>query len=119
MKCVIALGLKHNAHTSIKNKKQKVSYNSNIKDHLVRDHHNKSDNNCSAERVMSCYVLLRLTYGFKFRGFTGKITTLGFPGGSDYKESACNAGDPSVIPGSGRSPGEGIGYPLQILGLPW
>ena len=29
------------------------------------------------------------------------------------KESACNAGDPSLIPGSGRSPGEGIGYPLQ------
>ena len=29
------------------------------------------------------------------------------------KESACNVGDPSSIPGSGRSPGEGIGYPLQ------
>ena len=29
------------------------------------------------------------------------------------KESACNAGDPSLIPGSRRSPGEGIGYPLQ------
>ena len=28
-------------------------------------------------------------------------------------ESACNVGDPSSIPGSGRSPGEGIGYPLQ------
>ena len=37
----------------------------------------------------------------------------GTPGGSDSKESACNAGDPSSIPGSGRSPGEGIGYPLQ------
>ena len=36
----------------------------------------------------------------------------GFPGGSDSKESACNAGDPSSIPGSGRSPGEGNGYPL-------
>ena len=35
----------------------------------------------------------------------------GFPGGSDDKESACNAGDPSSIPGLGRSPGEG--YPLQ------
>ena len=31
---------------------------------------------------------------------------LGFPGGSDGKESACNAGDPGLIPGSGRSPGE-------------
>ena len=29
------------------------------------------------------------------------------------KESICNAGDPGLIPGSGRSPGEGIGYPLQ------
>ena len=37
----------------------------------------------------------------------------GFPGGSDGKESACNAGDPVLIPGLGRSPGEGIGYPLQ------
>ena len=34
----------------------------------------------------------------------------GFPGGSDGKESAYNAGDPSLIPGSGRSPGEGKGY---------
>ena len=36
-----------------------------------------------------------------------------FPGGSDGKESACNAEDPSLIPESGRSPEEGIGYPLQ------
>ena len=36
-----------------------------------------------------------------------------FPGGSDGKESACNAGDPGSIPGLGRSPGEGNGYPLQ------
>ena len=33
--------------------------------------------------------------------------------GSDGKESACNAGDPDLIPGSGRSPGEGNGNPLQ------
>ena len=38
---------------------------------------------------------------------------LGFPGTSADKESACNAGDPGLIPGSGGSPGEGIGYPLQ------
>ena len=37
----------------------------------------------------------------------------GFPGGSDGKESACNAGDPSLTPGSGRSPGEGNGHPLH------
>ena len=35
-----------------------------------------------------------------------------FPGGSDGKASAYNAGDPGSIPGSGRSPREGIGYPL-------
>ena len=35
------------------------------------------------------------------------------PGGSDSKESACNAGDPGLIPGSGRSLGEGNGYLLQ------
>ena len=34
------------------------------------------------------------------------------PGGSDGKESACNAGEPGLIPGSGRSLGEGNGYPL-------
>ena len=38
---------------------------------------------------------------------------LGFPDSSVGKESACNAGDPGSIPGSGRSTGEGIGYPLQ------
>ena len=37
----------------------------------------------------------------------------GFPETSVGKESACNSGDPSSIPGSGRSSGEGIGYPLQ------
>ena len=37
----------------------------------------------------------------------------GFPGGSDGKASAYNAGDLGSIPGSGRSPGEGKGYPLQ------
>ena len=38
---------------------------------------------------------------------------VGFPGGSDSKESACNAGELNSIPGSGRSPGEGNGYPFQ------
>ena len=37
----------------------------------------------------------------------------GFPSSSASTESICNAGDPSSIPGSGRSPGQGIGYPLQ------
>ena len=42
---------------------------------------------------------------------------LGFPGGSDGKESACNVGDLGWISGLGRSPGEGNGYPLQSYAL--
>ena len=41
------------------------------------------------------------------------VAFLGFPGNSAGKESACDAGGPSLIPGLGRSTGEGIGYPLQ------
>ena len=41
----------------------------------------------------------------------------GFPGGSDSKESACSAGDPGSVPGSGRFPGEGNGNPLQYPSL--
>ena len=41
------------------------------------------------------------------------MQTLGFPGGSNGKESACNAGDPGAVPGSGRYPGKGRGNPLQ------
>ena len=41
------------------------------------------------------------------------VLTCLIPGSSAGKESACNAGDPDLIPGSGRSTGEGIGYPLQ------
>ena len=41
--------------------------------------------------------------------------SVGFPGGSVGKESACNTGDPGSIPGSGRSPGKGNGYHSSIL----
>ena len=41
----------------------------------------------------------------------------GFPGGSAGKESTCNVGDLSSIPGLGRAPGEGNSYPLQYSGL--
>ena len=40
-----------------------------------------------------------------------------FPGGSDGKESAYSVGDPGSVPGSGRSPGEENGYPLQYACL--
>ena len=42
---------------------------------------------------------------------------MGFPHGSDGKESAYNAGDLGLISGLGRSPGKGKGYPLQYSGL--
>ena len=45
------------------------------------------------------------------------LTSTIFPGGSASKESACNSGDLGLIPGLGRSPGEGNGYPLQDSGL--
>ena len=47
------------------------------------------------------------------RIFGGLRLAQGFPDSSVGKESACNAGDPGSIPGSGRSAGEGIGYPFQ------
>ena len=52
--------------------------------------------------------------------FVGPLLRLGFLGGSDNKESTCKAGDQVSIPGSGRSPGEGNGNPLQYsyLGNP-
>ena len=50
------------------------------------------------------------------------VIVWGFPGGSDSKESACSAGDPGSVPGSGRSPGEGHGNPLlyiRVWRIPW
>ena len=45
------------------------------------------------------------------------VSWLGFPESSVGKESTCNAGDPGSIPGSGKSPGKGKGYPLEYSGL--
>ena len=67
-------------------------------------------------------VLLNMALGASISEDQGQNICLpsraqGFPGGSDTKESACNAGDMSLIPGLGRSPGEGNDYPLQYSGL--
>ena len=56
-----------------------------------------------------------ITPPFIFYSFP--YNTQGFPESSVGKESVCNAGDPRLIPGSGRSPGEGKGYPLQYSGV--
>ena len=60
------------------------------------------------------YAFRELTYFLKMSEcYNGGLSRLlGFPGGSDSKESACNVGDPDSIPRSGRSPGED-GNPLQ------
>ena len=51
------------------------------------------------------------------KGSDTHCSVLGLPGDSAGEESACNAGDPGLIPGLGRSPGEGKGCPLQYSGL--
>ena len=72
------------------------------------------DGNCSHEIKRSLLfgrkVMTNLDSIFKSRDIT---LPMGFPGGSEVKASASNAGDPGLIPGSGRSPGEGNGNPLQ------
>ena len=57
-------------------------------------------------------LLISLGYQPK-SSFKGSLNLLVFPGRSASKESACNAGDPSLSPELGRSSGEGMGYPLQ------
>ena len=59
--------------------------------------------------IKGIHVIIILAFFFKF-GFPLKNVS---PHGSDTKVSACNAGDPGWIPGSGSSSGEGNGYPLQ------
>ncbi|XDB63165.1 hypothetical protein AB1E18_016499 [Capra hircus] len=53
------------------------------------------------------------TFHFTWRDILNINSSEAFPGGSDGKESACNAEDTCLIPGSRRSPGEGSGNPLQ------
>ena len=62
-----------------------------------------------------------LTFIYLFFVSISYIYKLGFPGGSESKDSAFNAEDLGSIPGSGRFPGEGNGSPLQYscLGNPW
>ena len=59
--------------------------------------------------------MVRLKYCIYINNATvyGRGKKWDFPGGSDGKVSAYNVGDPGSIPGSGRSPGEGNGNPLQ------
>ena len=64
----------------------------------------------------ACYTELSKSEGEKQIWYINAyIWNLGFPGGSDGKVSACSAGDPGLIPGLGRSPGEENGNPSSIL----
>ena len=73
---------------------------------------------CRQHLFGSCFCIhsasLCLLFG-AFNPFAFKVIiyTYGLPGSSAGEESTCNAGDPGATPGSGRSPGEEIGYPLQ------
>ena len=64
---------------------------------------------------------IQLSHPLSFKNFQNLYGVcpfpLGCPGGPAGKESTCNAGDLGLIPGLGRSPGEGNGYPLQCSGL--
>ena len=60
---------------------------------------------------MKCGIAIQWNIIWQF--FHNKVLTQGFSGSSTGRESACSAGDPSLIPGSGRFAGEGIGYPVQ------
>ena len=66
------------------------------------------DSSSSGNRTQTCWHFSSL---FSFGDHS--VCVFGFPDSSVGKESPCNAGDPGLIPGLGRSPGEGIDYPLQ------
>ena len=59
------------------------------------------------------HLLSIITSSYKAHSKMFNVGKVGFPDGSDGKECACNAGHPGLIPGSGRSRGEGTGNPLQ------
>ena len=76
--------------------------------------------NFRAAATLGCSQQMRCSSGFRLPSslcphMAGRRAegALGFPGGSDGEESACNVGDQGLVPGSGRSLGEGNGNPLQ------
>ena len=70
-------------------------------------------NLCAVQMVSKMMVMAVMILVKVMVVFIEMTVIMGFPGGSDGKESACNVGDPGSIPGSKRSPGDGNGYPLQ------
>ena len=72
---------------------------------------------CINVHVCVCVCVYIYIHIYIYIHFSEFFLLYGFPCDSAGKESACNAGDLSLIPGLGRSPGEGKGYPLQYSGL--
>ena len=68
----------------------------------------------SLTQYSHCRVPIKIFCGYLLRN--SKIY-MGFPSDSSGKESACNVGDLGSVPGLGRSPGEGKGFPVQCSGL--
>ena len=81
------------------------------KERISKFEKDRKENNC-----LTCFLHLctafQNSFFWKNHHPLLKVLILTFPGGSDGKESACNAGDPGLIPGLGRYPGEGHGNPL-------
>ena len=77
---------------------------------LVPDHHNEASDTF-------LFVGSPVPMKVMFTLYCSLLSAMGFPCGSAGKEWVCNVGDLSSIPGLGRSPGEGKGYPLQSSGL--
>ena len=74
----------------------------------------KTNPRLQAQRyLLKCFSLMLGDNNIQELFSTFHAFFLSFSGSSAGKESTCNAGDPASIPGSGRSPGKGIGYPLQ------
>ena len=70
-------------------------------------------NNCAHEQLKLNKKFIKVPKTEQLKWVRLTVCTLCLPGGSEVKASACNAGDLGLIPGSGRSPGEGNGNPLQ------
>ena len=71
---------------------------------------------CKEKFIQQIFSIL-IPVCFKVLLLWASLLVLGFPGGSDGKESACNAGDSGSIPGLGKSPGEGNDKPFQYFCL--
>ena len=85
-----------------------------IKCYLIYWHMIVYSNSFNICNVTSLLFQISVIWVFSLWISVNLATSLGFPACSAGKESACNTGDPGLIPGLGRSTGEGISYPLQL-----